>query len=161
MKKLFLLAATSIMLLSCQNGSDEFVQTPVGVEKISSKAVTAKDAPLWDKPSEDPYALDGYIHITRNFAVYMGEELKPDNSEEAKEALRLYNEADQSRRAFVYCLAQFDGFTIALVETSGYPGQPRAYWLVYTYADGSQTIQSNPRPSMGDCGILHFNSWIY
>jgi hypothetical protein len=89
----------------------------------------------------------------------MGEELKPDNTSEGEEVLLLLKGSEFSRRrALIYCQAQFNNHTVSLVEVSG-NGQPRTYWMIYTYNDGHQEVYQTA-PNMGTCGILHFQAMI-
>jgi hypothetical protein len=64
MKKL-ILAATLIFLTSCQTESqfDDFVHVKQEQSKFNGVTAREKQEGVWEVPSENPYELDGYIHI--------------------------------------------------------------------------------------------------
>lgn len=150
------------MTTSCTNDSrDEIIMPQKNMENISKTTARDGDPEMWEKPSENAYALDGYLHIVvgnKPAFIYMGEEIIPSDSDESREALYLYNNGDTGRRrALIYCTVQYDGYTASLVEVSG-GDRPRTYFIVFTRPDGSQDVLVNPRPTYGQCGFMHLQA---
>lgn len=150
------------MMASCQNSNDEIVTKPFSKdqEQIANKA-----SGVWEKPSDNAYELDGYIHIIASTGetFYMGEklDLKTSNSPEALKALEAVK-TDSNINArlygYVWCSASFNGMHVSLVSVSG-GGQPTTYWTVYTFPSGNQQVFPDDGNVFG-CGILHIQATI-
>ena len=144
-------------ITSCSNSNDEFVTTPVGKEKISSKITAREGAEVerWEKPSDDPLALDGYVHVTENAIYIMGEKIEASDSEEAQMAKDIASSDQEgltSKRAGrVFCSGQVNGHPVRLIIVSG-DNQPDTYWLVVNM--GGQFAYQMSDLSYFDCFLL-------
>lgn len=148
-------------MTACQN--DDYLSDLQFHESVvnESQKESSKDSHiLWDTPSDDPYAMDGYIHITPKGVYYMGDILPSSESDDAKEAIYAYQNSVTSRRARRYCSASSGGVTTSLIVVTG-DGRPDTYWIVYSYPDGGVDVAQWENPSMFDCGWLHIQNGIF
>lgn len=147
--------------IACQNENTEIL-TPVSETATSQLMSRSEDVKIWDKPSENPYDLDGYLHFVaaRDGAkvIYMGQELKEDFSAESQDVIRMVQNPETFRRiARTYCLVKFNGYNVSLVQVYG-DGQANTYWTVYSYGNGSTHAVQNTHPQITDCGWMHLHA---
>lgn len=154
MKKLIFASVFALALSSCGR-EDSLISENPSINSVNFKMIQ-RDA----RPSDDPLAKDGYVHVYGDELFYMGEKLEPSKSEEAQYAIKVAetSNSDTGRPASVFCQATNGaGTRVSLVVVYG-EGRPETYWIVYTYSNGSSYATQWENPAYGDCFWLHFNA---
>ncbi|WP_079242631.1 hypothetical protein [Chryseobacterium indologenes] len=160
-KSIFIGALALITLAACQN---ETTDVPTNSTVTMEKAMARES---WEKPSQNPYELDGYLHIEKNTlrTVYMGVEFIPvDNKTEifnmVTSAVNSKNSSTSRIVANVKCSVQEGNMNIAVVDVCN--SGNCTLFTVYTFDNGEQYAYQQPGSHNYaiQCAMAYLHSWL-
>ncbi|MGI9582618.1 hypothetical protein ACR1PO_15590 [Chryseobacterium sp. RRHN12] len=163
-KQIFIGALALVMMAACQNETND---VPTNSTVTMKNTMSRESAPvMWDKPSQNPFELDGYIHIDRASlrTVFMGVEFNPVERNSEMFSLvtnAVNNKSGMSSRvvANVLCSVQEGDMNIALVNVcdSGNCQQ----FTVYTFDSGNQYVSQFNGNYALQCAAIYLHPIVF